>query len=73
LVVVGGVPNRSVLLITLAPDRKVMLWIAIAGSLGIGWLAKILIYRHIFKTSIKDQPINILILIEQVKFFVSLV
>jgi hypothetical protein len=39
--------------------------VAITLSLIIGWLSKSIIYRHIFRTGIKEQPINILIFIEQ--------
>jgi hypothetical protein len=47
-------------------DSKALLWIMMASSLLIGWSAETIIYKHIFKTGIKEQPINVLIFIEQV-------
>jgi hypothetical protein len=40
-----------------------------AVSVVSGWQAKVLFYKHIFKTHIQDQPINILILADQVGGF----
>jgi hypothetical protein len=45
---------------------RIIIWIFVTGSLITGWIAKSAIYLHIFKTNIKDQPINILILMEQI-------
>jgi len=45
---------------------RIIIWISVTGSLITGWIAKSAIYLHIFKTNIKDQPINILILMEQI-------
>ncbi len=44
---------------------KTVTWFLVTGSLITGWIAKSVIYLHIFKTKIKEQPINILVLIEQ--------
>jgi hypothetical protein len=37
----------------------------VTSSLITGWFAKSVIYLHIFKTKIKEQPINVLVFIEQ--------
>ena len=44
---------------------KITIWICVTGSLLVGWIAKLVIYLHIFKKNINEQPINVLILIEQ--------
>ena len=44
---------------------KIIIWFSVTISLITGWIAKFVIYLHIFKTNIKDQPINALILIEE--------
>ena len=44
---------------------KMIIWITVTTSLITGWLAKSVIYNHIFKTKIKEQPINVLVFIEQ--------
>ena len=44
---------------------KIVIWFLVTGSLIIGWICKFVIYLHIFKTNIRDQPINVLILMEQ--------
>jgi len=38
----------------------------VIASLFVGWMSKMYIYRHIFETRIRDQPINLLLLAEQV-------
>ena len=43
---------------------KVMVWLLMMGSLAIGSIAKLAIYSHIFKTKIIEQPINILIFVQ---------
>ena len=50
----------------LSPSMKMYVWLLMAGSLIIGSLAKYLMYSHILKSKIKEQPINVLIFIEQV-------
>ena len=57
--------SRSVLL-KMSSHWKILLWLTIMSSLMLGWLSKRLIYTHIFKTKIQEQPINVLILIKQV-------
>jgi hypothetical protein len=57
--------ERSFLL-QLSGSWKSSISIAIAASLVIGWIAKALIFFHIFKTKITEQPINALIFIDQV-------
>ncbi len=56
--------ERSII-IKMSTLSKIVLWLAINVSLLVGWFSKGLIYTHIFKTNIREQPINILILIEQ--------
>ena len=50
----------------LSPPMKMYVWLFMAGSLIIGSLSKFLIYTHILNSKIKEQPINVLIFIEQV-------
>jgi hypothetical protein len=57
--------ERSFLL-QLSVPWKISILISITSSLAIGWIAKAVIFSHIFTTKIKEQPINALILIEQV-------
>ena len=49
--------ERSVLLKLSSPMAGVI-WFSITASLVIGWIAKYFIYRHIFRTRIKDQVSN---------------
>ena len=44
---------------------KIFIWFIYCGTLIIGSYAKIVLYCHIFKTKLKDQPINVLIFAEQ--------
>ena len=53
-------------ILTLSKPLKIILWIMLAGSLIIGSIAKIIMYTHILKSRIKEQPINVLLFIEQV-------
>ena len=57
--------ERSFLL-RMQGTKKALLWLAITASFIIGWYTKVLIYQHILRTKLKEQPINILILFEQV-------
>ena len=57
--------ERSFLL-QLSGSWKISILISITASLVIGWIAKALIFSHIFKTKIAEQPINALIFIDQV-------
>ena len=50
----------------LSPSMKMYAWLFMACSLVIGSLAKFLMYSHILNSKIKEQPINVLILIEQI-------
>jgi hypothetical protein len=63
-------------LLLLPEPQKILLWLILTWSLAIGSFAKIAMYSHIYHSKIKEQPINILILIEQVihhvcNFFIS--
>ena len=62
----GTFTDETTFLLNMSFLGRALLWLAITSSLLIGWFTKFLIYIHIFKTKIKEQPINILILIEQV-------
>ncbi len=53
-------------LLLLPPHQKAMILFIMTASLVIGFFAKITMYSHIYHSRIKEQPINILILIEQV-------
>jgi len=53
------------ILLKMSTEWKIIFWLAITLSLMIGWLTKSIIYSHILRTQIKEQPINILIFIEQ--------
>ena len=52
-------------LLKLSFQWKMLLWFLVTTSLIIGWICKSLIFSHIFKTKISEQPINILICAEQ--------
>jgi len=56
--------NRSVLL-KMSTQAKILFCFATFLSLSIGWVSKCMIYLHIFRRNIRDQPINILIFIDQ--------
>ena len=58
--------DERTFLLNMSFPGRVLLWLAITTSFLAGWFTKVLIYAHIFKTKIKEQPINILIFIEQV-------
>jgi hypothetical protein len=45
---------------------KIFIWFIYSGALIIGTAAKIVLFCHIFKSKLKEQPINILIFAEQV-------
>jgi hypothetical protein len=53
-------------LLQLSSLAKTYIWLLMAGSLIVGSLAKFLLYSHILNSKIKEQPINVLIFIEQV-------
>ena len=57
--------DEKTFLLKMTGIGKALLWLTITGSLSLAWFTKILIYAHIFKTKLREQPINILILIEQ--------
>ncbi len=56
------------IVLQLSPSMKMCAWILMASSLIIGSWAKFLMYSHILNSKIKEQPINVLILIEQVVY-----
>jgi len=58
--------DETTFLLKMSLPGKAGLLLAITTSFLIGWITKVLIYKHIFRTKIEEQPINILILIEQV-------
>ncbi len=45
---------------------KSLIWISVTGSWIVGSLSKNALYSHIRGTKVQDQPINVLILIEQI-------
>jgi hypothetical protein len=57
--------DEQTFLLKLSIFWKIFVWFSVTLSLLVGWVAKSVIYHHILKNNIKEQPINILILIEQ--------
>ena len=57
--------NERTFLLELSFFWKVVVWISVTASLIVGWIAKFVIYHHIFQKNINEQPINVLILTEQ--------
>jgi hypothetical protein len=58
--------DERTFLLQLSGSWKISILILITSSLAIGWIAKAMIFSHIFTTKIKEQPINALIFIDQV-------
>ena len=52
-------------LLLLPTPKKIFFWFILTGSLAVGSIAKIAMYSHILNSRIKEQPINVLIFIEQ--------
>ena len=66
----GGESDQE-FLYRLSPLCKLLLWFITLSSLAIGWIMKSVIFKYIAKTGFKDQPINLMILTEQIVHFVS--
>ena len=66
----GGESDQE-FLYRLSPLCKLLLWFITLSSLAIGWIMKSVIFKYIAKTGFKDQPINLMILKEQIVHFVS--
>ena len=63
-------------LLLLPVTQKIVIWLILTGSLAVGSIAKVKMYSHIFHSKIREQPINVLIFIEQIihhicNFFIS--
>ena len=60
--------DERTIVLKMSTPWKMILWLVIMTSLTFGSVTKIHIYRHLFKTSLKEQPFNILILMEQTTY-----
>jgi hypothetical protein len=58
--------DKRFFLLSLPCHLKMIFWFTLTTSLIVGSIAKIAMYSHILNSRIKEQPINVLIFIEQV-------
>ena len=50
--------SQESFILKLSVQWNILLWLLITTSLLIGWISKALSFGHIFKSKIKEQPIN---------------